>query len=79
MEKKVADLNTFRSGESGIISQIIGVGNLKKRLGEMGITAGQHIVVVKAAPLDDPIQVKVRNYNLSLRRDEACNILVEPE
>jgi DtxR family Mn-dependent transcriptional regulator len=79
MEKKIADLNTFRSGESGTISQIVGVGNLKKRLGEMGITAGQHIVVVKAAPLDDPIQVKVRNYNLSLRRDEACNILVEPE
>lgn len=79
MEKNLSDLNMLGSGESGRIVQILGNGNLKKRLGEMGITSGQEIKVVKAAPLDDPIQIKVRNYNLSLRRDEACNVLIERE
>ncbi len=77
MEKQLSDLNMLGTGESGRIVQIVGYGNLKKRLGAMGITSGQEIKVVKAAPLDDPIQVKVRNYNLSLRRDEACNVLIE--
>ena len=79
MEKNLSDLNTLGSGESGKIIRIIGSGALKKRLGEMGITSGQKITIVKAAPLDDPIQVKIRNYNLSLRRDEACNVLIEAE
>lgn len=77
MNKQLSDLNMLTSGQSGIIAQIIGNGSLKKRLGEMGITSGQQITIVKAAPLDDPIQVKVRNYNLSLRREEACFIIVE--
>ncbi len=79
MEERFSDLNALSSGESGKIVRIIGTGTLKKRLGEMGITSSQRITVVKAAPLDDPIEVKVRNYNLSLRRDEACNVLIEKE
>lgn len=74
-----SDLNLIKPGKSGFITRILGKGDLKRRLYEMGITSGQKITVVKAAPLDDPIEVKVRNYNLSLRREEAANILVEPE
>jgi len=71
------DLNSLASGESGKILRILGHGPLKKRLREMGITAGQTVSVIKAAPLDDPIEIKIRNYNLSLRRDEAANIIIE--
>ena len=77
METEVYDLNMLGSGKKGKILRILGTGNLKKRLGEMGITSGQEIIVIKAAPLDDPIEIKVRNYNLSLRREEAANILIE--
>ncbi|MFW6254842.1 MAG: DtxR family transcriptional regulator [Chitinivibrionales bacterium] len=76
-DSSLYDLNLIKPGASGTIKQILGKGNLKKRLTEMGITAGQTVKVIKAAPLDDPIQVKIRNYNLSLRREEAANILVE--
>jgi len=71
------NLNSLRSGQRARILRIVGGGNLKKRLREMGITAGEEIAVVKSAPLDDPIEIKVRNYNMSLRREEAANILVE--
>jgi DtxR family Mn-dependent transcriptional regulator len=74
-----SDLNLIKPGKSGFITRILGKSDLKRRLYEMGITTGQKITVVKAAPLDDPIEIKVRNYNLSLRREEAANILVEPE
>ncbi|MBD3320968.1 MAG: MarR family transcriptional regulator [Chitinivibrionales bacterium] len=70
------NLNSLRSGQTGHVLRIIGGGSLKKRLREMGITAGVKIVVVKSAPLDDPIEIKVRNYNMSLRREEAANILI---
>jgi DtxR family Mn-dependent transcriptional regulator len=79
MDSRLSDLNVLKSGQSGKIVRIVGNGNLTQRLGEMGITSGQRITVVKAAPLDDPIEIKVRNFNLSLRREEAENILIETD
>lgn len=81
-ESKISDLNdvnTLSPGESGIIRKISGTGGLTKRLRDMGITRGQRMTVVRAAPLDDPIQVRVRNCNISLRREEASMILLEKE
>lgn len=72
----VFTMNRLASGESGIIERIVGNDVLKKRLREMGITPGQEVRVVKSAPLDDPIEIKVRNYNISLRREEADNIVI---
>lgn len=69
-------LNSLSSGESGKISGIKGSGILKKRLRELGITAGQEVRIIKSAPLDDPIEIKIRNYNISLRREEADKILI---
>jgi Fe2+ transport system protein FeoA len=77
MKEEPMNLNMIEQGTSATILRIQGTGSLKKRLREMGITAGQQVLVVKSAPLDDPIEVKVRNYNLSLRREEAGSILVE--
>jgi DtxR family transcriptional regulator, Mn-dependent transcriptional regulator len=71
------DLNGCKPGDTGVIRKIVGNSVAKKRYIEMGLTMGQEVKVVKAAPLDDPIEIKVRNYRLSLRRAEAENILVE--
>lgn len=71
------DLNGCTSGDTGVVRKIVGSGAVKKRYLEMGITVGQPIKVVKAAPMDDPIEIQVRNYRLSMRRAEAENILVE--
>jgi ferrous iron transport protein A len=46
---------------------------------EMGLLPGTHVRVVRVAPLGDPIELRVRNYSLSLRRTEAAKIAVSPE
>jgi DtxR family transcriptional regulator, Mn-dependent transcriptional regulator len=79
LDEDLQNLNFLSPGEHGIVVQGIGSGNLKKRLQEMGIMRGQKITVVRAAPLDDPIEVKVKNFHLSLRRDEAAMILIKKE
>ncbi len=76
-EPNLYDLNALKPGERGIVEKIIGSGALKKRLREMGVTHGQEILVERAAPLDDPIEVRVRKFHLSLRRDEASLIIVK--
>lgn len=75
-EGAMVDLNLLSPGESGSVVEIRGNGVLKKRLLELGIVRDQIITAVRAAPLDDPIEIKVRNANLSLRREEASMILV---
>jgi ferrous iron transport protein A len=53
------------------------MGPLKRRLMDMGVLVGEEVRVEKVAPLGDPIEVKVKNYNLSLRKREAEGISVE--
>ena len=57
--------------------KIHGTDKLKRRIMDMGITKGTEIYVRKVAPLGDPIEVTVRGFELSLRKDEALNIEVE--
>ncbi len=75
----LVNLNSSSPGDIGIIRKITGNGVAKKRYIEMGLTMGQEIKLVKAAPLDDPIEIQVRNYRLSLRRKEAQFILIEKQ
>lgn len=70
-------LDKLTSKHKGRIVRITGSGAVFRRLLEMGVTKGEMIEVVKVAPLGDPIDVKVRGYNLSLRKEEAAMILVE--
>ena len=60
-----------------MVKRLQGEGALKRRIMDMGITKGVSVYVRKVAPLGDPIEVTVRNYELSLRKDEAENILTE--
>ena len=54
----------------------MGEGAVKRRIMDMGITKGTEVYVRKVAPLGDPIEVTVRGFELSLRKDEAENVLV---
>ena len=64
-------------GESATVKRLSGEGALKRRIMDMGVTKGVEIFVRKVAPFGDPIEVTVRGYELSLRKAEAENILVE--
>ncbi len=64
-------------GQKGRITQIGALGPLKRRLMDMGVVVGEEVTVEKIAPLGDPIEVRIKGYNLSLRKKEANEIQVE--
>ena len=66
-------------GDKAIVKRLSGEGALKRRIMDMGVTKGVEVLVRRVAPLGDPIEVTVRGYELSLRKDEAANIIVEQE
>lgn len=69
-------LGDLRPGESGIVTQLRVQGALQKRLTEMGLTPGARVLVRRTAPLGDPLQLRVRGYELALRRADAKHITV---
>lgn len=66
-------------GEHAEIASIDCERRLSRRLMEMGLLPGTTVRVVRVAPLGDPIELRVRNYSLSVRRAEAARIAVRPE
>ena len=70
-------LKNVRIGGSCKVVKVHGEGALKRRIMDMGITKGVDIFVRKAAPLGDPIEIKVRGYELSIRKADADLIEVE--
>ncbi len=64
-------------GQTVTVSKIEVTGARKRRIMDMGITKGTSIFVRKIAPLGDPIELKVRDYALFLRKEDAEKILVE--
>ncbi len=70
-------LRDLKPGEKGKVLKIKGKGNLKKRLLDMGIVPGTKIQLEKVAPLGDPVDILVKGYHLSLRKEEARDILLE--
>lgn len=64
-------------GSTVIVTRLNGTGALKRRIMDMGITKGSQIYVRKVAPLGDPVEVTVRGYELSLRKQDADMIEVE--
>ena len=78
-EKAVAALDQVKPGQKGKIIRVVSTGPLKRRIVDMGLVRGTPIEVIKVAPLGDPLEVKVKGYNLSLRKEEASTITVELE
>lgn len=64
-------LKDIKVGSKCIVKKIHGEGALKRRIMDMGITKGVEIYVRKVAPLGDPIEIKVRGYELSIRKNDA--------
>ncbi len=75
MKRTLADLNP---NEAGCIRSILGADGLSQRLAEMGFTLGQMVRVVRFAPLGDPMQIRIRGFNVALRRNEARRIVLDP-
>ena len=70
-------LKEAKCGETVSVAKLTGEGALKRRIMDMGITKGVEIYIRKVAPLGDPIEITVRNYELSLRKADAEMIEVE--
>ena len=70
-------LKDARIGETVTVVKVHGEGAIKRRIMDMGITKGVEIYVRKVAPLGDPVEITVRNYELSLRKADAEMVEVE--
>lgn len=69
-------LSDAQIGSTVYVDSVVGEGRVKRRLFDMGITPGAEIYVRKKAPLGDPIEITIRNYELTLRKTEAEAVMV---
>lgn len=70
-------VDELRIGEQGTVQSLGCSGALRRRIIDMGITPGAVIIKRKTAPFGDPIEINVRGYELSIRRNEAKEIIVD--
>jgi ferrous iron transport protein A len=70
-------LAELKPGQRGTVVRVGGIGAVRRRMLDMGLTAGTEVTAVRRAPLGDPIEFTVRGYNLSLRQNEAQSIQIE--
>ena len=70
-------LNELKIGSSAVITAVGGDGALRCRLLDMGLTPRTRVTLQKVAPMGDPIEIRVRGYELTLRIEEAKKIEVE--
>ncbi len=71
-------LSELAVGASAIVREFPKTGSAFVRLREMGLLAGTSVTLVRAAPMGDPLEIKLRGYHLTLRKTEAEHVLVEP-
>ena len=69
-------LSDLKTGDHCIVQKLIGDCSLKQKMMTMGIVPGVEILIQKYAPLGDPLEIKIKNFNLSLRKREAAAIVV---
>jgi ferrous iron transport protein A len=70
-------LREIKIGGTARVVKVHGEGAVRRRIMDMGITRGVDIKITKVAPLGDPLEVTVRGYELSLRKEDAARIEVE--
>ena len=70
-------LDKLKIGQEAIITSVGGEGLLRRRLLDMGLTPKTVVSVIKVAPLGDPIELRLRGYELSIRLEDAKNIEIE--
>lgn len=69
-------LNDLKIGDQAVITQLGCIGSVRRRMIDMGLTPGVTVTVLRFAPLGDPIEIRIRGYELSIRRSEAEKIMV---
>lgn len=73
----VVTLDKIQIGTSGDIVKVAGEGKIRRRLFDMGLTPGAQVFLRKKAPLGDPLEITLRGYELTLRKDEASNVIIK--
>lgn len=73
----MSTLKDIKCGQTVNVAKVDGLGAVRRRIMDMGITRGCEIFVRKVAPLGDPIEITVRGYELSLRKSDAEMIVVK--
>jgi len=77
LARSAVALSDFRPGEKGRVRQVCGNPDFRRRLMEMGFVKGTEVSVIKYAPLNDPMELALMGYHVSLRRNEAAEILMD--
>ena len=72
-------LNDLKVGQRGVITAVGGEGALRLRLLDMGLIPKTRVRVQKVAPMGDPIQIQIRGYELTIRREDAQRIELQEE
>ena len=67
-------IDDLTTGQSGVIAQVGGEGALRLRLLDMGLIPGTRVTLQRIAPMGDPVQIQVRGYELTIRREDARKI-----
>jgi len=75
---KMQSLAEAKVGETYEIVSVNGEGFIRRRILDLGLTVGSKVKVVATAPLGDPIDIEVKGFNLSIRRNEASAVKVRP-
>lgn len=70
-------LSELKRGEKAVIIKIGKIGELKKRLVDMGVTAGEVILFERNAPLGDPQEFRIKNNGIAIRKEDSDNIEIE--
>ena len=78
-KKEMKTLRDAKIGDTVKVIRLHGEGAVKRRIMDMGITKGVEVYIRKVAPLGDPVEVKVRNYELSIRKADAAMIEIEEQ
>lgn len=71
-------LRQLALGQRAVIARVQAAGELGRRIRDMGLVVGAEVEVVGRAPLNDPVALRLKNFTLTLRNNEADNILVTP-
>jgi ferrous iron transport protein A len=74
----MASLDQLAVGQRCRVEEVVGTDSLVQRLMEMGLLEGEEVEVIGFAPLGDPLEIRLRDYRLSLRRNEAARVRVTP-
>ncbi len=75
--KEIIPLRKMADNQGGIVRKVKSGGEMARRIREMGIVPGVEIRIMGRAPLRDPVAIKVKDFTLTLRNNEADHILVE--